>query len=353
MHGIVARQNVGRLALAGGGILSLLLAGPASAQRGTDTPTVLPEISALLTPQRLQDHVRYLASDELGGRGTGSPGYHAATAYAARVFAAARLVPGVPREGDSTYIQAFAVPVTRRFPGGPSYNVIGIVRGSDPELRDEFVTVGAHLDGLGVMLPGGIHNGANDNATGSAVVMELARAVSEAHPRRSVAFMLWGAEEVGHGGSRHWIAAPTIPIDGIIAHVNLDGVGRYDRSRGEAVNLYALGAAEICPAYHQILIESNARSGRLTLDTEDREGWFPYSDHYQFHQAGIPSVFLTDFGSEDYHTPRDDWEAVNYEKLRTTAWTALEFVLTLAEQDDAPCSVERGTDESASVQESH
>lgn len=330
-------RNVGRLALAWC-MLSVLLVEPSSAQNGTGEPLAPPEIVEMLNAGRLREHVRHLASDELGGRGTGSPGYHAATAYAARTFAAADLLPGITRDGDTTYIQPFEVPVTRRFPGGPSYNVIGIVPGSDPMLRDEFVTVGAHLDGLGVLLPGGIHNGANDNATGSAVVMELARAVAEAQPRRSVAFMLWGAEEVGHWGSRHWIAEPTIPVDRIIAHVNLDGVGRYDRSRGEAVKIYALGAAEICPAYHRILVESNARSGQLTLETEDREGWFPYSDHYQFHQAGIPSVFLTDFGSEDYHTPRDDWEAIDYEKLRTTAWTALEFVMTLAGRDTAACA---------------
>lgn len=329
-------RSIRRLALAGS-TLSVLLAEPLIAQTGMGEPVAPPEIVEMLTPERLREHVRYLASEELGGRGTGSPGYHAATAYAARTFADAGLLPGITREGDSTYIQPFEVPVTRRFPGGPSYNVIGIVPGSDRALRDEFVTVGAHLDGLGVLLPGGIHNGANDNATGSAVVMELARAVAEARPRRSIVFMLWGAEEVGLWGSRHWIAEPTLPIDRIIAHVNLDGVGRYDRSRGEAVNMYALGAAEICPAYHRILVESNARSGQLTLETEDREGWFPYSDHYQFHQAGIPSVFLTDFGSEDYHTPRDDWEAINYEKLRTTALTALELVLTLAGRDEAPC----------------
>jgi hypothetical protein len=322
--------------LMGAGALLVAAVSPLGAQgAGRVTPD---SAAALLTAERLEAHVRYLGSDELAGRGTGSPGYHAATAYGARMLDDAGLAPGARRsDGDSTFIQVFEVPVTRRFPGGASYNVIGVLRGADPALADEWVTVGAHLDGLGVLRPGGIHNGANDNATGSAVVMELARAVVAAAPRRSVAFMLWGAEEVGHWGSRHWVANPTLPLDGVVAHVNLDGVGRYDRSRGDVVRMYALGAAEICPEYHATLVAANARSGGLELDTEDREGWFPYSDHYQFHRAGVPSVFLTDFGSEDYHTPRDDWEAIDYAKLRTTALTALEFVLTVAQADAAPC----------------
>ena len=258
-----------------------------------------------------------------------------AARYAASVFAGLGLQPIVMDEaGNATFLQSFIVPNRAET---KAVNVVAYVRGTGASLRDEYVTVGAHLDGLGIR-DGAIYNGANDNATGSAVVLELARHVAARPPRRSVLFALWGAEEIGMHGSRYFVAHPPIATGQMVAHVNFDGVGRYDRSPGTLVKIYALGGANICQALEDELLMANARSGQLEFDMEDREGWFKYSDHYNFHLAGVPSLFLTDLGSAGYHQPTDDVEFLDFEKLAKTAWTGLELLETLANRPTRICS---------------
>ncbi|MEZ4587322.1 MAG: M20/M25/M40 family metallo-hydrolase [Gemmatimonadales bacterium] len=202
--------------------------------------------------------------------------------------------------------------------------------------RTEVVSVGAHLDGLGLRL-GQVHNGANDNGTGSVAVLELARVLGSTPPRRSVLVALWGAEEGGLHGSRHFITHPTVAVERIVAHVNLDGVGRFDRSPADSTVIYAIGAEKACPDFVGVLRGAVARSPRFGVRTDDPNNWFRASDHYSFFTAGIPSLFLTDLGSEDYHRPTDDVERIDFARLAQVTEVAERVIRDLADRDRAIC----------------
>jgi hypothetical protein len=305
-------------------VLNLILVAGSAPALAQDNPVAADSLRA---------HLNVLGADSLAGRGAGSEAYLDAAEYARGVFSRAGTQAIVTTDGRVGFFQEFTIP---DWDGATTVNVVAFVPGSDPELRDQFVTAGAHLDGLG-RWKGQIHNGANDNATGSAVVLELARYFGQHPPRRSVIFGLWGAEEVGIHGSRYFVANAPVPMEQVVAHVNFDGVGRYDRSPGAQVKIYALGGANICQPLEDELLAANATSGALEFDMDDKEGWFPYSDHFNFHEAGVPSVFLTDLGSDDYHKPTDDIEFIDFDKLALTAWTGLVLVENLANRDERIC----------------
>lgn len=297
-----------------------------------------------IDPDTLRRDLTVIASDLLGGRGTGSDGFLEATRYAAGVLARAGLGaagdeidPATNRAGATrSFIQTFTVPPGPSNPPTVSYNVLALIEGSDPALRSEIVSVGAHLDGLGIR-SGQIHNGANDNGTGSVAVLELARVLHAAAPRRSVLVALWGAEEGGLHGSRHFMAHPTLDIGRIVAHVNLDGVGRFDRSPPDSTVIYAIGADKACPDFVSVLEHAVARSPRFGIRTNDPNNWFRASDHYNFFTAGVPSLFLTDLGSEDYHRPADDVDRIDFARLAEVARVAERVIRELADRDRAIC----------------
>ena len=177
--------------------------------------SLIPIPTLAQTPaERLITDVRYLADDRLEGRLTGSPGADSAAAYIARRFAEAGLSPG----GDG-WFQDFTVsadaPAARHAPvgGARGRNVIGLLRGADPQLRNEFVVIGAHYDHLGLggafaLDPdstGAVHNGADDNASGTAALIEIAHRLSRRPPARSVAVVAFGGEELGLLGSAHYV----------------------------------------------------------------------------------------------------------------------------------------------------
>jgi len=288
-------------------------------------------------PDSILAHVRILAGDDLGGRGAGSEGYTKAARYAAEAF---RRAGALPLGDAGSFLQAFSAEHRRTHQVVESVNVVALIAGRDPGLRDELVSIGAHLDGLGVR-DGVIYNGANDNATGAAVVLEVARALAAEPPRRSVLLALWGSEEIGMLGSRYFVDHPTVELDRMVAHVNLDGIGRYDRSPGDTVRVFALGAENICAALGEEL-RAAARATDVELRADDPNGWFQHSDHYNFHLAGVPSVFITDVGSADYHKPTDDTEFIDKGKLARTATMGLALVRALADRDEPVCPGARG-----------
>lgn len=306
-------------------LIAASLAAPAAAQ----TPS---EIG----PDSLMAHVSFLSRDILGGRGAGSEGYWHAASYAARVLAEADLRPLVGSGQTATLIQTFEAPATYVSPPVTSFNVVGLIEGTDPELRGQYVSIGAHLDGIGLR-GGELNNAANDNATGSAAVIEMARALLRDPPRRSVIVGLWGAEEIGLHGSRHFVENAPIPMDSVVAHLNFDGIGRYDRAVPGVTEVYALGGAEICEALDDELERVNEATVGATLYRDDAEGWFQFSDHYNFHLAGVPSVFFTDLGSEDYHRPTDDAVAIDPARFASTTRLALALTRALADREEPIC----------------
>ncbi len=194
-------------------------------------------------------------------------------------------------------------------------NTIGIVEGSDPALRDEYLVFSAHMDHIGVT-PGprdSINNGADDNASGTAGVIELAEAFSRpgARPRRSVIFLTVSGEEKGLWGSRYFSEHPTVPLGQIVADINLDMLGR-----NWADTIVAIGKEH--SDLGATLERVNAAHPELRMAAVDdrwpEERFYFRSDHYNFARKGVPVLFFFNGVHEDYHRVTDSPDKINSEK---------------------------------------
>lgn len=218
-----------------------------------------------------------------------------------------------------------------------SANLLGKIEGSDPELKDEYIVIGAHLDHVGMNADGYVFNGADDNGSGSVGVMQAAKAfaMNPEKPKRSILFALWTGEEKGLVGSRYFIAFPTVPIKNVIACINLDMIC-HDTSldsvkRGaEEFDLSEEHLAQIEDAPKKLLVAYTSlpspELGEIYLDVNHKYigleivpfNSFPMlgnSDHYPFALKRIPSVFFNTLGHRDLHQPTDTVEKINAEKM--------------------------------------
>jgi hypothetical protein len=187
-------------------------------------------------------------------------------------------------------------------------NVLALLHGTDKKLRDQYVVVGAHHDhiGTGTAEDGSriIYNGADDNASGVAGLLELAAALSVTRPRRSILLLSFDAEELGALGSLHFMNNPTVPKEKISAMVNLDMIGRM-----KEMILIASGY-DTSPAWDEILDRANEG---LDLEIKKSGGGFGGSDHTSFYKDDIPVLFFFTGAHDDYNTPYDDWDSINAE----------------------------------------
>jgi hypothetical protein len=257
--------------------------------------------------------IAVLAHDSLEGREAGRPGSAKAARWLAARFAAIGLT--APEGG---HLRPFTFPAAvRSYPhalheaGGArdtTANIVGWVPGRDPAFREEAVLVGAHYDhlgwgGSGSLAPGrrAIHNGADDNASGVAGVLELAQRVLADPPARSVVFVLFGAEELGTLGSQHYVEEPDWPADRTVAMVNLDMVGRLRKT----LTIFGTGTSEAWP---QIVAGLEPGAAWTTRTVPD--GFGP-SDHSAFYGAGVPVLMFFTGSHEHYHKPGDDLATID------------------------------------------
>ncbi|MBN1791824.1 MAG: M20/M25/M40 family metallo-hydrolase [Bacteroidales bacterium] len=198
-------------------------------------------------------------------------------------------------------------------------NWYAVIEGSDPSLKEEYVVVGAHYDHLGMGGPGSssrrqdtiaVHNGADDNASGVAALLEIAGKLKQDQSslRRSVLVVAFGAEEMGLLGSKHFVDLPPVPLNRMSAMVNLDMVGRLDTLKGIQIG----GTGTSAEADSLIKISNHPGGFRLSLN---REGSGP-SDHSSFYGKNIPVFFITTGAHTDYHTPDDDIGHINFQGLK-------------------------------------
>jgi hypothetical protein len=252
---------------------------------------------------RLQRHATFLASDTLEGREAGSSGGRAACQYIVEQLTRLKLQPA----GDGARF-------TQEF-GWNYRNVLALLPGSDPDLADEYVLIGAHYDHVGYARRGNaygpigyIHNGADDNASGTATVLEIAAALAgaPAAPRRSIVFAFWDAEEINLDGSEHWCRNPTVPLDRVRLAVNIDMVGRLNEDR-----VYVHGG-RTAAGLRTMLARANAQTD-LLLDFSNAH--IRDSDHYPFFRKRIPYLMIDTGKHADYHRPSDDVERLNLDGL--------------------------------------
>lgn len=263
--------------------------------------------------ERLKADVYYLASDRLEGRGISTPGIELAAQHIRAEFKRLGLKSGTV---DGSYYQPFEYGGTSKTAGTTLHNVIGVLEGRG-EIANQTIVIGAHYDHLGRAQSGPpapeaprgrIHPGADDNASGTAAMLELARRfVSRGTPpRRRMVFIAFCAEESGRIGSRHYASKdPIFPIRDTVAMLNFDMVGRLrDDELGIAGN-------ESAKEFGDLLVGANARS-RLKLRLGGPE--YPGdSDHASFSNVGVPILYICTGSHEDRHTPADTADKVNFE----------------------------------------
>jgi len=204
-------------------------------------------------------------------------------------------------------------------------NVLGVLPGSDPELRDQVLIVGAHLDHVGSLPDGTIYPGANDDASGVAVLLEIARLWQEKgyRPRRTVLFAAWDAEEMGLLGSQHYVVNPAFPLSDTLAMLQLDMVGG---GRGYYLDVSGDELRDAAILAHL----ENAAGQVETRVTLTR--YVPSSDHDSFHRLGIPAVWLSWEGAADLHLPTDSIDGIAPEKLQATGRTVALALITMADE---------------------
>ena len=289
--------------------------------------TASTRLEKLVAARRRGAAALLLVSDTLPAVATTTTSARMVSASVTRRTADALLAPMTVDRATAAGARAFATGTRARIgvalgrQGRHAQNVIGVVPGTDPALAREAVVVGAHYDHLGVV-NGAIHPGADDNASGSAVVIGLAKAfVAAGGTPRTLVFTLFAAEEMGLLGSRHYVGEPTIPMAQTVAMVNLDMVGRL---RDGKLNI---GGVDSGSGLREIVNDA-ARAEGVTPTLHSS----PYgpSDHMRFYRRGTPVLFFHTGGHDDYHKPSDTADRINADGMARVARIAARVIESLA-----------------------
>ena len=293
--------------------------------------------AARINGERALANLRTLAADSFAGRRVGTPGGLKARAYveaAMRGTGAGMLsgsyVHAVPfRRADSTLVDAA--------------NVVGHVRGA--RYPGRYVVISAHYDHVGIARPvngDSIYNGADDNASGAAAMLELARYFAANPPQHSMIFIGFDAEESGLRGARAFVENPPVPRDSIVMNVNMDMLSRSERGELYAVGTYAYPVLR--PYIERARAEARLKllTGHEGPTATGSDNWTNSSDHAPFHRAGIPFLY---FGVEDhpgYHAPSDEFQFITPGFYVNAIETVLDVLLDLDRDLSAVVAARRG-----------
>lgn len=233
-------------------------------------------------------------------------------------------------------------------------NVVAVLEGSDPVLKNEYVAIGAHYDHVGIGSPvngDAIYNGADDDGSGTVATMALAEAFARGpRPKRSLLFVWHSGEEKGLWGSRYFVEQPTVPLGGIITQLNIDMIGRSRRDGDtKPANKELSGPNEIYVIGSKMmstelgLLSEQVNKSYLNLafnyrydDPKDPNRFFFRSDHFNYAQKGIPIIFYFDGVHEDYHRPGDSPDKIDYQKMELVTRTIFMTATQLANTANRP-----------------
>lgn len=287
-----------------------------------------PAVSA----ERLMTDVTALSADAMQGRGFGQPGGQMARDYIIAGFQEAGVEPL-----NGEWLWPFVAPANARRPQPiEGFNIAGVVRGTDDP--GNWIVITAHYDHEGVR-DGQIYNGADDNASGTAALMEIARLLRDHPPRHSVLLLALDGEESGLLGARAFVAGSPIPLEQMVLNINLDMI-----ARGDNGVLWVVGT-RLYPALVPVIDGLPQQPGverRFGYDdpgARGRDNWVNLSDQAAFHARGVPFVFFSVDDHPDYHQPTDDVERINADWYRgavQTAWETLHAVDHMEQPDFRP-----------------
>jgi Peptidase family M28 len=296
--------------------------------------------TATIVAEDMARRIGFLAQDRLRGRVTPSEELNEAAAFIASEFQRLGLEPG---GDDGTWLQWYPVSGGSRAP-----NVVGILRGSDPALRDTYVVYSAHMDHVGVGLPDAtgdsIYNGADDDASGTAAVMAIAEAFASLPrpPLRSVVFLTVSGEEEGLWGSTAFVRSGPFPVASLVADLNLDMISRNEPDR---VVVIGLRYSDLGDRVEGVAATHPELGLSVIDDPWPDERFFFRSDHYNFARAGVPALFFFAGVHEDYHRPSDEADRIDAGKAARVARLAFRTGLGVAESRNPPAWTRAGLSE--------
>ena len=303
-----------------------------------------------ITQKELKEHLYIYASDEFEGRETGSEGQKKAVNYIRDFYIKNKIKPGDP---DSDYFQPMTLNIRRGNMGDvETENVISIIKGTD--FPDEYVVITAHLDHVGYANNGGsrgdfkgeIHNGADDDGSGSVAILEIAQAFKKAEnkgkgPRRSMVFLHVSGEEKGLLGSKYYSENPIYPMENTVTNLNIDMIGRIDPTRKDKNRnyIYIIGSDHDSQDLHNLSEKTNLETVNIDLDyrynaKDDPNRFYYRSDHYNFARFGIPIIFYFSGTHEDYHMPTDDPDKIEYDLLESRTRLIFHTAWNIANRDE-------------------
>lgn len=277
-------------------------------------------ITAVNDSTVLINHLAFLTSATLAGRETATPGNLLAQQYIVRVMDSLKLL----KTGESR-LQPF--PVGNE--GKQGNNVIGYLKGT--KYPDSYIVLTAHYDHLGTR-NGQIYFGADDNASGTAALLTMAKYFATHPPQHSILFVAFDAEEKGLVGSNYFTAHPTIPLSALLVNINMDMIGRNDSNEIYICGTYHYPALkkftdsiQPIPPIHVLLGHDNSAFGGL-------QDWTAQSDHYAFHKFKIPFLYFGVEDHPDYHRPSDTFDKIQKSFYYRVSNIILQTVLLLDRQ---------------------
>ena len=307
----------------------------------------LAELAPVFSAERMMKSVEFLASKELAGRSPGTDGIKKAVDYITEKFKSAGLLPG---SDDGTYFQIWDEVIDAKGNKAPVKNIIGIIPGTNPDLKDESVIICAHYDHLGLGWPrankgneGKIHPGADDNASGVAVMLELAELLGKTlKPQRTVIFIAFTTEESGLLGSKYYVKnMKRFPAKKVIGVLNFDTVGRLFKNKLLVLN--SNSAREWKFIFMGASYVTGVESEMVTQDLDA-------SDQRSFLEIGVPAVQFFSGANEDYHKPTDTPDKIDAAGLVKVATFAREGILYLADRLEPLTFQGQVTDETKKTQ---
>ena len=292
----------------------------------------------------LSKNLHIIASDEMEGRNTGEAGQKKAGLYIIEQYKALGIKnpPGSMdfyQKVPSEFMKKGFAPKL-----GDSENIWAFIPGA--EKPEEVVIISAHYDHVG-MKNGEVFNGADDDGSGTVALIEIAKAFAEAKkeghaPKRSILFLHVTGEEHGLHGSRYYAENPLFPLKNTVADINIDMVGRRDTIGSHKENgkyVYVIGSDRLSSELHSINEEVNTKYVGLNLDytfnaRNDPNQFYFRSDHYNFAQKGIPSIFFFNGVHKDYHGPNDTADKIEYDLLAMRTKLAFTLAWELANREN-------------------
>ncbi|MDC0875174.1 M28 family metallopeptidase [Flavobacteriaceae bacterium] len=277
------------------------------------------EYANSITPNELKDLLYVYASDYFEGRETGARGQKKAVDFIRQFYTTHGIGAA---QGTENYFQPMELNIKGKMV--KTENVAAIIEGN--EFPNEYIVISSHLDHVGIQ-NGMIHNGADDDGSGSVAMLEIAEAFQAAAaagqgPKRSIIFLHVTGEEKGLLGSSYYTKNPLYPLVDTMANLNVDMIGRLDpkRTDKDPNYIYLIGADKISQELHDISEATNKKYTQIKLDytyndDKDPNRFYYRSDHYNFAKNNIPVIFYFNGTHDDYHAPSDTPDKINYDML--------------------------------------